>query len=487
MTTNYFLTEHIVNQSFKSSVYTVLLLALLMPIAGCNGDKKSSETMTKSSGGAGVVEISYIMATVADNELPTVAAQRHTPGAEKRSSVATRQDQEDYFIELLRNGKGVAYVAAFEGKTRVVFNGKPGKLYEDIDVYSLAVSPDGRRIAYGAKSGDKWIVVIDGYEAGRFDELGPMVFSPDTKQVAFEGRIGKRWQIILGNSRSVDVDSYYNKPFFSADSQWLVLTENSDTKKGTGSRIAVCDTKFTTMKYIECGGSLVNTQGTRVAVIKDVNGKKMVSEFEISKPDVLKDGKQFDTVTNLQFSADGLITAYIATRGEKSYIVMDGREELLPVGSYPSGFVISPDKSFIGIPIVEKENSTYLHFAFVNTKYTPQRYKEVGDVVFSWDGRQYAYVAIKNEQFFIVLNGKNGQVFDRVISPMFSPDGKYLVYRARQNGRRFVVVADALSGNILKKHDGHDRVFETTFTMNGKSVAYGVMDGKQISWKVESL
>jgi len=30
-------------------------------------------------------------------------------------------------------------------------------------------------------------------------------------------------------------------------------------------------------------------------------------------------------------------------------------------------------------------------------------------------------------------------------------------------------------------------VFETTFTEDGKSVAYGVKDGNQLSWKVEKL
>jgi len=60
------------------------------------------------------------------------------------------------------------------------------------------------------------------------------------------------------------------------------------------------------------------------------------------------------------------------------------------------------------------------------------------------------------------------------------------VYRARQDNKRFVVVADT-NGTILKRHQGYDQVFETVFTADGKSVAYGVKDGNQIVWKVEKL
>jgi len=87
----------------------------------------------------------------------------------------------------------------------------------------------------------------------------------------------------------------------------------------------------------------------------------------------------------------------------------------------------------------------------------------------------------------IVSNGKEGPGYDRVISPQFSPDGKYLIYRARQDGKRFIVVADAATGKVVREHSRNERVFEPTFTPDGKSVAYGAMNGKQLWWKVENL
>jgi len=86
----------------------------------------------------------------------------------------------------------------------------------------------------------------------------------------------------------------------------------------------------------------------------------------------------------------------------------------------------------------------------------------------------------------VVANGKEGPALDRVVSPVFSPDGKFLLYRARKDGKRFVVVADA-NGKTLRQYPAYEQVFQPVFTADGKSVAYGVKDGNKLIWKVEKL
>ncbi len=85
-----------------------------------------------------------------------------------------------------------------------------------------------------------------------------------------------------------------------------------------------------------------------------------------------------------------------------------------------------------------------------------------------------------------MANGKEGPVFDRVVTPLFSPDGTLLVCCARKDGRRFVVVADA-GGKTVRRHQAYEQVFPVTFTSDGKSVAYGVKDGNKLIWKVEKM
>ena len=52
------------------------------------------------------------------------------------------------------------------------------------------------------------------------------------------------------------------------------------------------------------------------------------------------------------------------------------------------------------------------------------------------------------------------------------------MYRARKDGKRFVVVADA-DGKLLSRHPAYEMVFPTVFTADGGSVAYGVKDGQK--------
>jgi len=73
-----------------------------------------------------------------------------------------------------------------------------------------------------------------------------------------------------------------------------------------------------------------------------------------------------------------------------------------------------------------------------------------------------------------------------VVSPIFSPDEKFLVYRARKDGKRFVVVADT-RGKTITQQPSYEQVFQPVFTADGKSVAYGVKDGNKLIWKVEKL
>jgi Tol biopolymer transport system component len=333
--------------------------------------------------------------------------------------------------------------------------------------------------------GDKWVIVDNDQELGPFDDKGPPVFSPDSRHIAYEIKKGDYWYVYVDNKKSEWAVSYYDKPAFNNNSNKVMLFEN--TKDESTFRLTVSDISFShlTTRSLKTSEKFISPDKTRIAVVDKSGDFKKVIDFTFNDPSIVHSSQLYNSISNLTFSDDGSVLAYIAKKDGKSFMVLNGKEEQIPAGEYPWAPVIRPDSKSAGIIIVGSKGAFY-HQVFCENKIRVNLYKECADLTYSTDGSSHAYVAIKNEHFLIVTNGKEGPVFDRVISPHFSPDGKYLVYRARQDGKRFVIVADA-NGTIIKKHPSYERVFETIFTEDGKSVAYGVKDGNQLWWKVEKL
>ena len=170
-------------------------------------------------------------------------------------------------------------------------------------------------------------------------------------------------------------------------------------------------------------------------------------------------------------------------------MVYNDRIEKIPTGDeFLTDLLVLTEPEHVGVVIGTAVNAR-LYTAFQMQKFSGKSYGYISDLVSSKDGRHFAYIAIKaggEERMSIVVDGNEGQLFDKIVSPVFSPDGRFLVYRARQDGKRFIVVSD-LKGKVLRQHKDYEMVFQPVFTEDGKSVAYGVLDGSEFWWKVETL
>lgn len=469
----------------KLQIYLIVSVVLLSAIVGCS---KQADVVTVKPL-QGVLDKTALLATIAADEMPVSSDPnaKHTPDSGVQVlKTGKKQPAPEFTVVIHGSGRYLAYSARVGDKVHVVHNGRPGKFYKHI--YDVTLSPDGQRVAYTAKDGDRYLFVVDGKEYGLFMETGQPIFSPDSRHVAFECQIGPRWHLNVDGVVSPPTEfSYYALPAFSNDSKYILYYENgSDDQK---NRIGISDLHFKNALYKPATGPVIYSKDmSQVAIIQAVEKKQKVVRFSFSNPSDSKESEFYDSIEQRRFSDDGSVLAFIAKRGDNTFLVMNGREERLAAGTYPWPFVIRPDNKGIGIFATNKDwSSTQLRQIFYDNGIKSGTYKEGSELIYSNDSLHYAFVAVKNERFIIVLDGKDGQPFDRVISPAFSPDGRFLVYRARQDGKRFMVVVDTLSGNISKKLAVHEIVYPPVFTDDGKSVAYAVQDGKTIMWMVEKL
>ena len=107
-------------------------------------------------------------------------------------------------LAMSHDGRHLAYAARLAGRWLVVHDGHPGRGWDGIG--EIVLSPAGR-LAYAAEQGGRWHVVVDGRAGPAWDALlaGTLRFSPDGARVAYaasndagvhvvvDGRIGPAW------------------------------------------------------------------------------------------------------------------------------------------------------------------------------------------------------------------------------------------------------------------------------------------------------
>lgn len=447
-----------------------LVLCMAMLATGCrpNGAEKSN------SGTSRVLAATTLLATLAPDDkpqsiaMPTGAAFHAAPTAQL----------EFIFSEL---GGGVAYVVQKNGMSHVVHNGSVGKPYKIIG--AVALSLDGKRIAYGALVDGKWRMVVDGKEGAPFNTVKSPLFSPDGAHIAYQAMSGERWHLVVDGTPNAGTLKRYLKHEFSGDSSRIAFIDDVDNNNR--GRLVVSDLAFSKQTVVATGVSSMQTSAdkSRIAAVIVSNNSQMVIDFSFDRPESARKGTMYDTVQGIAFGPDGRSLAYTAARAGKPLMVINGQEQPLPDGVMAGLPVIHPDRKSAG-SLIFLNGVTFMQELPNGNR--ENAFESAESLVYSKDGRFHAYAARKGENWFIVVNGKEGPIFDRVVTPKFSPDWKFLVYRARKSGKRFVVAADT-SGKTIRTFPEYEQVFDVQFTADGKSVAYGVKDGQKLIWKVDKL
>jgi hypothetical protein len=363
----------------------------------------------------------------------------------------------------------------------VVHDGRTHRAVTAVD--QVVLSPDGTRIAYGAQVDGAWRMVVDGEVGVPSSGVENPVFSPDGRHVAYFAVAGETRRLVVDRAEGAERRRSVGEPIFSADSTRVAFADAAGEDLPAELSVSDVALREVTVRASGVEELVANEQRTRIAAVVREGTVERVVLLGFSRDGTVTRGRPYDAVSSLAFGPDGATVAYVAEKGARRLLVLGEKEAPLPEGAVSGPPVVRPDGAGVGV-IVASGDGQLLHEAFVAPgEGSGQRYEEAADLVYAADGRSTAYCARRGEAWFVVANGKEGPPFDRVVTPSFSPDGTLLVYRARKDGRRFVVVADA-SGATLRRHPAYEQVFPVRFVAGGKSIAYGVKDGRQVAWKV---
>jgi Tol biopolymer transport system component len=332
-------------------------------------------------------------------------------GVEKSDKHPSVKGHPGVFPNLLfsLDGRRLAYVVSVDtggtAKQLVVVDRQEGGKYDEIA--GLAISPNGERLAYAARTGNQWAVVVDGRDGPRHDGIvgATPVFSPDGRHVAYAGREGRRFFVVADGRRGRDYDDLGGAVFFSPDSTRVVYSPSV---------------------------------GRRRAVV--------VNEQELGLYERVDD-------YSFVFSPDGRHLAYKAGDANSWFVVVDGKRGRAYAG--------------VGRPVFAPDGRRVAHaacdrcdgagddrgmYVVVDGQRIGAEYAEIADpIVFSGDGRRMAFAARRGPVQFVVVDEREEHSYAGVMAETlaFSPMGRDLVYAAAKDVNKRVVTVSGVEGRTF--------------------------------------
>ena len=318
----------------------------------------------------------------------------------------------------------------------------------------LCFSKDGKRYAYVLKRGNFYSVVIDGIEGKKYKCVYQPIFSDDGDKVAyiaFKGVSGNspKWVVVVDGKEVGEYEEIYD-PVFIPGSHKLAYGA-----RDKGKWFAVIGERKEG-RYDEFGT------------------KNRCTHWKYS---VIMLGR----ILSPTFSSDGRHYAYVAWKGEKGFVVVDGKKGRKYANVwYP---IFSPDGKRVAYSASYNEDFEG-EFMVIDGK-RKEVYDEIGEYIFSPDSKSLAYTASRKGKWFIVVNGMKGKEYETVREVVFSPDSKNVAYVAVLGEKKECIV---LNGKEGKKYE---YVSDIVFSPDGKRYVYGaysfsskkgwvVVDGREI-------
>ena len=352
-------------------------------------------------------------------------------------------------VTFSEHGPHVAWAQqASDGRAVAAVDGRP--VSDEYDrIKNIVFNTEGTRVAYAALDGGLWRVVADGRPGPACDDVSGPVFSPDGRRLAYTARLDDRWLVVVDETVTTP-KGYGTIDFltFSPDGRRLAYAA------GEGASHFMVTAGRPGRRYRTVGVPVFSPDGVRLAytAVDDRRRQRVVVDG--------REGRTYDEVYQPVFSRDGRRLVYGVRRGERRFLVVNGRERpdypliISPDGT-PGVYLFGPQDDRLAF-VTEKDGKRAV---VVEGKAGPGYDGIAGDgasIALSSDGRGWAYASRRGEKWVVVVNGEESPVYEDIVAgtPLFSRDGRHYLYGALQSGKWVMVVDGRATG---ERYDGIGR------------------------------
>ncbi len=371
---------------------------------------------------------------------PSTGSAAPPPGARvEEKLLAPYQPQSQFFVSP--HGVHVAMLGTSGSRATVTYDGQEGPKFDEIlgtAGSSLVFTPDGTRYAYCARSGNEYVVMVDGKELarssesneGRFSESSCLLgFTANSKHVFFFSRVVKSMmtggsfvRFVFDGKSGIPTGSGSGSTFgvgvaFSPDGNHFAHIWNDPAQKQPWTLIV--------------DGKPAGYQGG--APQWSADSKHLFTQLNFNSPqthktgvDLLLDGKPIMRAQNLHLFVPpvGDMTVAIVNEPAPSRGVFLAVQGKRVTGSeleccVVSDVVFSPDGKHYA---AKYQNVNTKEYVFSDGK-RGQEYQTVDDIQFTADSSQLVYDASVNNKHFLVVGGKESQGYASGVKPIFAPGG----------------------------------------------------------------
>jgi hypothetical protein len=357
-----------------------------------------------------------------------------------------------------KNGSKFAYIIGQDGKEALVINQQELPFHDAVSLPEF--SPDAKHTAYVAYDGGKFFAVIDGNIGPAFDYINTLssgeepegnftntyfVFSEDSDHVAYSASAGNSELIVLDGAEQAKHDRVYNPTFFGNDTLAYYASDNSNSADISdvlivGNTVKEKATYFDQVHpnpLFEINGQLGTISDQVFYVGSQPVMRSVVTAGDVRWKNVFDQNSLNSAAYTMFVSPDQKhLVVFGSVSDTPSLVIDDKKVALKNVSTQVGNLVFSPDSgkmAFIygGNDLVVVDLNTY------TTTETP---------VSELSGRDSYPVAVGNNgevislgiqntndksSNFISVGNNQGQSYDQIWTPVFSPDGQSIGYGAR--------------------------------------------------------